>query len=51
MRGLWRNPRARNVIDCRETDEGYVREEIVVGNASRGKPGRHRSKMIPLSHA
>ena len=33
-----------------ETVEGYVREEIVVGNASGGKPGSHGSKEVLLSH-
>ena len=38
-------------LDCRETDRGDVREEIVVGNACGGKPGSHGSKAILLSHA
>ena len=38
-------------VDCRETDLGEVREEIVVGNAYRGKLGSHGSKAILLSHA
>ena len=37
---MWRNPRARAAVDCRETDQGDVREEIVVGNACGGKPGQ-----------
>ena len=33
-----------------ETDQGDVREEIVVGNACGGKPGSHANKAILLSH-
>ena len=40
----------RAAVDCGETDRGDVREEIVVGNASGGKPGSHGSKVILLSH-
>ena len=40
----------RAAADCRETDREDVREEIVVGNACRGKPGSHGSKAILLSH-
>ena len=29
----------RAAVDCRERDQGDVREEIVVGNACGGKPG------------
>ena len=47
---MWSNPRARAAVDCGEMDGGGVREEIVVGNASGGKPGSHRSKAILLSH-
>ena len=32
---MWRNPRARAAVDCRETDRGDVREETVVGNVWR----------------
>jgi len=46
---LWRNPRARAAVDCRETDQGDVREEVVVGNACGGKPGSSRSKAIAES--
>ena len=49
--GLWSNPRARAVDDCREMDQGDVREEIVLGNACGGKPGSHGSNMILLSNA
>ena len=44
------NPRVRAAIECREMDQGDVREEIVMGNASGGKPGSHGSKAILLSH-
>ena len=37
-------------VDCRETDGGDVREEIVVGNACGGKLGSCGSKAILLSH-
>ena len=47
---MWSNPRARAVVDCGETDQEDVREEIVVGNAYRGKLGSHGSKAILLSH-
>ena len=47
---LWSNPRVRAAIEYRETDQGDVREEIVVGNACGGKPGSHGSKVILLSH-
>ena len=39
-----------DAIDCGETDQGEVREEIMVGNAGGGKPGSHGSKAILLSH-
>ena len=48
--GLWSNPRARAAVDCRKTDQGDVREEIVVGNACGGKSGSHGIKVILLSH-
>ena len=47
---MWGNPRARAGVDCGETDQGDVREEIMVGIAFRGKPGSHGSKVILLSH-
>ena len=47
---MWRNPRARAAVDCRETDRGDVREEIVVANVCRGKPGSHGIKVILQSH-
>ena len=37
-------------VDHGETDQGDVKEEIVVGNVSGGKPGSHGSKAILLSH-
>ena len=37
----------RAAVDCRETDQGDVREEIVVGNDCGND---HRSKVIWLSH-
>ena len=40
----------RAAVDCTETDRGDVREETVVGNACRGKPGSHGRKVILLSH-
>ena len=42
---------ARGAIDCGETDQGDVKEEVVVGNGGGGKPGSHGSKAILLSHA
>ena len=51
VQGLWSNPKARAAVDCRKTDRGEVREEIVVGSACGRKPGSHRSKAILLSHA
>jgi len=40
----------RASIDCEETDQGDMREEIVVGYSCGGKPGSYRSKVILLSH-
>ena len=48
--GLGHNPRMRATVDCRKTDQGDVREEIVVGSACGGKPGSHGSKELVLSH-
>ena len=48
--GLWSDPRARTAGDCGETNQGDVREEIVVGNACGGKPGSYGSKVMLLSH-
>ena len=47
---MWSNPRVRAAVDCRETDRGDMREEIVVGNAGGEKAGSHASKAILLSH-
>ena len=47
---MWSNPRAKAAVDCGETDQGDMREEIGVGNACGGKPGSHGSKAILLSH-
>ena len=33
---MWSDPRARAVVDCRETDQREVREEIVMGNSCAG---------------
>ena len=48
---MWSNPWARAAVDCREMDQGAVREEIVVGNACKGKLGSHASKAMLLSYA
>ena len=40
----------RVAVICEKTDQGDVREEIVVGNVCGGKPGRHGSKAILLRH-
>ena len=55
MAGSWgleivEQPRARDAVDCGETDQGDVRE-IVLGNACGGKPGSRGSKAMLLSHA
>ena len=47
---MWSNPRASAAVDHRETDQGVVWEETVVGNVCGGKPGSHGSKAILLSH-
>ena len=39
----------RAAVDCGETDQGDVRDKILVGNACGGKPGSHGSKAILLS--
>ena len=48
---MWSNPQPRAAVDCRETDQGDVREEIMLGNTCGGKPGSHGSKTILLSYA
>ena len=40
----------RAADDCREMDQGKVKEETGAGNACGGKPGSHGSKAILLSH-
>ena len=50
VQGLWRNPRVRAAVDCREMNLGDVREETVVGSACGAKPGSHGSKALLLSH-
>ena len=40
----------RAAVDCREMDQGDVREELVVGNACGEKLGSHGSKATLLSH-
>ena len=47
---MWSDLRVRDAVDFRETDGREVREEVVVQNASGGKPGSHGSKVILLSH-
>ena len=49
--GIAEQSQARGAVDCRETDQGDEREEVVVGNACGGKPSSHGSKAILLSHA
>ena len=43
---MWTNPHVTVAVDCRETDQGDVREETVVGNACGGKLGSDGSKAI-----
>ena len=43
---FWGRPYA---VDCGETEQGAVREEIMVGSACGGKPGSHGSKETLLS--
>ena len=42
--GLWSNPSVRAAVDCGETDQGDVREEVMVGISYGGKPGSHGGK-------
>ena len=44
------NLRVRSAVDCREMARRDVREEIVEGNASGGKPGSLGGKALLLSH-
>ena len=48
--GLWNNPRVRAAVGFGDTDQGDLREEMVVGNACGGKLGSHGSKAVWLSH-
>ena len=48
---MWRNPRVRAAVDCREMDQREVKEEIMVGNDCGGKLGSHGSKAILLGRA
>ena len=41
----------RAAVNCRETNQGDVREETGVENVCGGKPGSHGSKAKLLSHA
>ena len=45
------NPRVRSAVDCGETDQGDLREEITVGKAYGGPLGSHGDKVIMLRHA
>ena len=47
---MWNNPRVSAAVDCRKTDLGHVREELVVGKTCEGKPSSCGSKVIQLSH-
>ena len=40
----------RAAVDCGETDQGDVKEKIVVGHACGRKLGSHGSKVILLIH-
>ena len=46
---MWSNPRARAAVDCREMDQGDVREETGEGDACGGRPGSHGSKVVEPS--
>ena len=48
--GIVEQSEVKAAVDCRETDQGDVREETVVGNACGGKPVSHGSQAIVLSH-
>ena len=47
---MWSNPRERAAVDCRETDQGDVKEDIMLENACGAELGSHGSKAILLSH-
>ena len=42
--GIMEQSQGGDAIDCGETDQGEVREEIMVGNAGGGKPGSRGSR-------
>ena len=44
------NPKERSAIDCRETVQGDVNEEIEVRNTFGGKLGSHADKAVLLHH-
>ena len=44
------NPKARSAVDCEETDQWGVKEEISRGNPCGGKPGNHGAKVILQSY-
>ena len=48
--GTVEQSQGRVAVDCGETDQREVREEIIVGNAYGRKLGSHGSKAILLSH-
>ena len=50
VQGMRCSPRERSAVDCRETAQGDMKEETVVGQACEGIPGRHGGKAILLSH-
>ena len=41
---MWSNPQARAAVDCRETDRGDVRKEIVVGRYLWRKGGQPQKR-------
>ena len=41
---MWRNPQVRAAVDCRETDRGNVRKEIVVGRYLWRKGGQPQKR-------
>ena len=48
---MWSNPRERAAVDCREMDQGDVKEDIMLENACGAELGSHGSKVILLIHA
>ena len=47
---MWSKPRARAAVDRGETDQGDVKEDIMLENACGAELGSHGSKAILLSH-